>query len=116
VNSPSPIPDQIPEHIPDSIPAPIPESPCLTPPISLINAAAYLCTSKLPGSIAFQLQLAPDGTFRCTTIVSELDLSSVPEDYHEFADVFNKGKADKLPPHHSYDLKIEIEDGTLPPS
>jgi hypothetical protein len=125
VNSPSPIPhripevnpDPIPESIPYSLPTPNPESPHLTPPpISLINAAAYLCASKLPGSVTFQLQLAPDGTFGRTATVTEPDLSSVPEEYHEFADVFNKGKADKLPPHRSYDLKIEIEDGTPPPS
>jgi hypothetical protein len=125
VNSPSPIPhrisevipDPIPESIPYSLPTSNPESPRLTPPpISLINAAMYLRASKLPGSITFQLQLAPDGTFGRTAAVTEPDLSSVPEEYHEFADVFNKGKVDKLPPHRSYDLKIEIEDGTPPPS
>jgi hypothetical protein len=106
----TPTPDPIPDPIPGLIPRLTP------PPISLINAAAYLLASKLPGSIAFQLQLAPDGTFGRTAAVSEPDLSSVPEDHHKFADVFNKGKADKLPPHHSYNLKIEIEDGTPPPS
>ena len=45
-----------------------------------------------------------------------IDLSSVPEDYHKYADVFSKGKADTLPPHRpSVDLKIDIEDGALPP-
>ena len=39
-------------------------------------------------------------------------MSSIPKDYHEFADVFSKGKADSLPPHRPYDLKIDI-DGTL---
>ena len=34
---------------------------------------------------------------------------------HEFADVFNKKKADTLPPHRSYDLKIELEEGASPP-
>ena len=43
-----------------------------------------------------------------------IDLSSVPEDYHEYADVFSKGKADTLPPHHpSINLKIDIEDGCM---
>ena len=44
------------------------------------------------------------------------DLSDIPEDYHEFADVFDKKKADTLPPHRSYDLKIETEEGAVPPS
>ena len=44
------------------------------------------------------------------------DLSDIPEDYHEFADIFDKKKADTLPPHRSYDLKIEMEEGAVPPS
>ena len=72
----------------------------------MINAAAYLRASKLPGSVMFQLQLSPDGTLGRAAQEVPPDLSLVPEDYHEFADVFSKGKADTLPPHHSYDLKI----------
>ena len=40
-------------------------------------------------------------------------MSLIPEDHHEFADIFSKGKADSLPPHRPYDLKIDI-DGTPP--
>jgi len=44
------------------------------------------------------------------------DLSSVPEAYHDFADVFSKVKALVLAPHREYDLKIELEEGApLPP-
>ena len=82
----------------------------------MINAAAYLHASKLPGSVTFQLQLSPDGTLGWAAQEVPPDLSSVPEDYHEFADVFSKGKADMLPPHRSYDLKIELEEGTPPPN
>ena len=42
-------------------------------------------------------------------------LSSVPEDYHDYADVFSKANASTLPPHRDYDLKIELEEGTTPP-
>ena len=45
-----------------------------------------------------------------------IDLLDIPEDYHEFADVFDKKKADTLPPHRFYDLKIEMEEGAVPPS
>ena len=45
-----------------------------------------------------------------------MDLSDIPKDYHEFADIFDKKKADILPPHRSYDLKIETEEGEVPPS
>ena len=39
----------------------------------------------------------------------------VPEEYHDFADVFDKAKADTLPPHRPYDLKINLEEGSTPP-
>ena len=43
------------------------------------------------------------------------DLSSILEEYHNFADVFDKAKADTLAPHQPYDLKINLdEDATLP--
>ena len=45
-----------------------------------------------------------------------MDLSDIPKDYHEFTDVFDKKKADALPLHRSYDLKIEMEEGAVPPS
>ena len=44
-----------------------------------------------------------------------MDLSSVPLEYHDYADVFSKSKADTLPPHRPYDLKINLEEGTSPP-
>ena len=43
------------------------------------------------------------------------DLSSVPEEYHDFADVFSKAKAEKLALHRPYDLKINLEEGSSPP-
>ena len=80
----------------------------------MINATAYLCASKLPGSVTFQLQLSPNGTLGQAAQEVPPDLSLVPEDYHEFIDVFSKGKADMLPPHCSYNLKIRLEEGTPP--
>ena len=44
-----------------------------------------------------------------------MDLSSVPLEYHDYADVFSKSKANTLPPHRPYDLKINLEEGTSPP-
>ena len=82
----------------------------------MINATAYLCASKLPGSVTFQLQLSPDGTLGQAAQEVPLDFSSVPKDYHEFANVFSKGKADTLPPHCPYNLKIKLEEGTPPPN
>ena len=42
------------------------------------------------------------------------DLSNIPEEYHDFADVFSKAKVEKLAPHRPYDLKINLEGGTFP--
>ena len=44
-----------------------------------------------------------------------IDLTSVPKEYHDFADMFSEVKANKLPPHRPYDLKINIEEGSIPP-
>lgn len=38
----------------------------------------------------------------------------LPEDYHEFLDVFSKQEADKLPPHRPYDHKIQLKEGSEP--
>lgn len=40
---------------------------------------------------------------------------TVPEEYHDFEDVFAKKPADSLPPHRPYDHTIELEDGQTPP-
>jgi hypothetical protein len=83
----------------------------------MINAAAYVRACRLPGSHAFQLSLSKEGTFAKSAAPTEtlIDLSGIPEDYHEFADVFSKGKAETLPPHCPYNLKIDLEEGGTPP-
>ena len=96
---------------PTPIPALTPEPYTPQPHISMINATAYLHVSRLSGSVMFQLQLSPNGTLGWAAQDVLLDLSLVPKDYHEFADVFSKGKADTLPPHCSYNWKIDLEEG-----
>ncbi len=36
----------------------------------------------------------------------------LPEQYHDYADVFSKEASNKLPPHRPYDHKIQLEDPT----
>ena len=43
------------------------------------------------------------------------DLSHLPLEYHDFTDVFSETKARTLPPHRTYDHKIELEEGKNPP-
>src|SRR6202451_3930276 len=68
--------------------------------ISLVNAVAYIRACKLPGTQQFTLNIK-DITARSnsTSDSAPLDLSSVLEEYHDFADVFDKAKADTLAQH-----------------
>ncbi len=111
-----PVPLSGPEPPPDSrAPGPPPKPPS----VSLIGAAAFACACKLQGSESFTLNLSAQSATARSTSVSDApppDLPpGVPEEYREFADVFNKAKADTLPEHRPYDLKIELEDGAVPP-
>lgn len=98
----------------------LPTSPTPTsiPRISLVNAAAFAQACKLPGSTSYTLNLStPDLATAQSSSISDSppDLTGVPEEYHEFADVFSKTKADILPKHRPYDLKIDLEEGATPP-
>jgi len=71
----------------------LPQAPSLwAPPIALINAAAFLKACQLDGSQQFSIQLKPDGSFRAASVDAAPDLSSVPEAYHDFANIFSKAK------------------------
>ena len=43
-----------------------------------------------------------------------VDMNNIPEEYHNFEDVFSKSKAGKLAEHWPYDLKIKLDEGTAP--
>jgi len=82
------------------------------PNIAIIGAAAFLHTSKLLGFHSFKLCLCSLNIQANSAKLAEApDLSNVPSKYHEFANVSSKTKAEALPPHHSYDLKINLEEG-----
>ncbi|KAL7281616.1 LOW QUALITY PROTEIN: hypothetical protein ACG7TL_004933 [Trametes sanguinea] len=97
---------------------PTPTSPNSAPRVWLVNASTFAHPCKLPGSESFTLNLAaPDFVKARSASISDSppDLSGIPEEYHQFADVFSKSKADDLPEHRPYDLKIELEPGATPP-
>ena len=87
------------------------------PSISIIGAAAFMRACKLPGSQCYRIQLSDLTASAKSASVSEdvPDLSKIPAEYHDFADVFSKSKAYELAPHRPYDLKIEIPEGSAPP-
>jgi len=85
------------------------------PNITIIGATAFLCTSKLLGSHNFKLCLhSLDIQANSAKLAEAPDLSNVPSEYHEFADVFSKTKAEILTSYCPYDLKINLEEGTQP--
>jgi len=49
-----------------------------------------------------------------TRLAEAPNLSNVSSEYHEFANVFSKTKAEVLASHCPYDLKINLEEGTQP--
>ena len=82
------------------------------PNIVIISAIAFLHTSKLLGSHNFELCLhSSDIQANSAKLVEAPNLSNVPSEYHEFTNIFSKTKAEVLTPHHSYDLKINLEKG-----
>src|SRR5882724_4588999 len=91
--------------------------PQKTPRVTLINAAVYSRASKLEGSKCFKLRIShPEVTGQSmTTTEKTIDMNNVPEEYHNFADVFRKYKAGKLAEHRPYDLKINLDKVTAPP-
>jgi len=74
-----------------------------------------LRASKLLGSHNFELCLRSSNIQANSAKLAETpDLSNVLSEYHKFADIFSKTKAEVLPPHRSYDLKINLEEGAQP--
>jgi len=83
------------------------------PNIVIIDAVAFLHTSKLLGSHNFELCLhSLDIQANSAKLAEAPDLSNIPSKYHEFANVFSKTKVEVLTSHRSYDLKINLEEGT----
>ena len=102
-------------------PVPDPEAPLLPvnrkpPQVTLINASTFTRACRLKDTQRFQLRISvPETTGHSATTSALVDLSTLPEEYHDFADVFNKSKAGKLADHRPYDLKITLDEGTVPP-
>jgi len=85
----------------------------------ITGAAAFLHALKLPGSHNFELCLyssdIQDIQANSTKLAETPDLSNISSEYYEFANIFSKTKAKTLPPHHPYDLKINLKEGAQPP-
>ena len=85
------------------------------PNIIIISAAAFLHASKLLGFHNFKLCLCSlDIQANSTKLAETPDLFNIPSEYYKFANIFSKTKAETLPPHCSYDLKINLKEGAQP--
>ena len=85
--------------------------------ISLIGAAAFMHACKLLGMQSFRIHLSDTSlSAKSASISDEVpDLSLIPEEYHDYVDVFDKAKSMQLALHCPYDLKIDLEKGASPP-
>ena len=69
------------------------------PRVTLINTSAYACTCKLEGTQRVQLRISLPEVTGHSTSSAPVNLNALPEDYHNFADMFSKSKAGKLADH-----------------
>jgi len=79
------------------------------PHIAIISVLALLWASHLSGSKTFFLQFHSTIQAKSTTISEQINLSSIPEEYHKYTDVFSKFKAETLALHRPYNLRIDLE-------
>ena len=123
-SSPPSAPPEQPKSPKASTPSPVPSpevfmpSPfTMAPPVSLVSAAAYSAIIRDPGTQQFVLraQLTDESYARAAAIEEELDITRLPSEYHDFADVFSEKEANTLPPHRDFDLRIDTIDGQEPP-
>jgi len=82
----------------------------LSPKVSRINSTAFNLCARLPGSQIYQLTTTP-----ADTDASPKTAPTIPAEYQDYADVFSKTEAHKLPEHRPYDLSIPLQEGTAPP-
>ena len=81
--------------------------------ITIIGTVAFLYISKLLGSSNFELCLCSlDIQANFVKLAETLDLSNILSKYHKFTDIFSKTKAKVLTSYYSYDLQINLKEGT----
>jgi len=87
------------------------------PHISMINTVTYKCLCQNKENAFFQINLVlGQKSLERASYVSSLDadLSDIPCDYHQYADMFCKQGTKTLPQHCPFNLFIQIKDGKTP--
>ena len=80
--------------------------------IAHIGAAPFRTASHQKGSKVFTTTMQEIMEISAKT--PEFDLSLLPEEFHQFKDVFSRVAADKLPEQRKYDHKIQLNEGASP--
>ena len=92
--------------------------------VRFINAAAFSSASRrnhLQTSVIYISDTSKPAAMLHATAADAADeelaelYKTVPPEYHDLIEVFSKRKADELPPHRPYDLKINLADDATPP-
>ena len=94
-----------------------PKAPGLrAPPITFINAVKFSTVCRQEGSVQFSIQLhqESDGKLRTALVEDAPNLSAIPKEYYDLADIFSKSNTSALPPHREFNLKIKLEEGATP--
>ncbi|SOV09386.1 uncharacterized protein UDID_18575 [Ustilago sp. UG-2017a] len=106
---------------------PSPTLPSASLDIDVIDAIAFdqslqsdcLTSGTLyPSPVQSQHLLTTTTTSADTTMALAYDAGLpdiIPQEYHQYLDVFSRVKADKLLPHRTYDHQIPLEEGKSPP-
>ncbi len=94
------------------------------PPVSIVGAHAFAHLCNQDGVELFVMSFNPipeeqelnnSAAAVPSPDTQDPDLSAIPPEYHDLADVFSEKEAKNLPPHRPYDHKIPLEPGTSPP-
>jgi len=85
--------------------------------ISVVSNATFCQLLKQEESIGYMMDVSQIEQLSTATIsnTSEEPVVQLPEKYAEYAQVFSKVHADKLPPHRPYDHVIPIVEGATVP-
>jgi hypothetical protein len=84
--------------------------------IALIGAAPFFKACKDSGNEPILLcSVNTEVAARKSNTEPAKPKEGVPEEYQDFADVFDEITSDELPEHRPYNLKIDLEEGAEPP-
>ncbi len=86
---------------------------------SIVFNVASIPKEKIILGYPWLLQHNPRIDWQARTVslsnITQVSPTAMPVEYHQFADVFEKDSANKLPPHRPYDCSIDLKSDSTPP-